>query len=806
MKIHTNDFKLQIKEAGRQIDSIITYIDGNEEITLHDELYKVTPHYNANLLKSVMKQLDIESTIDIPLNTIINYQFGLLVNNSYEYIDFGNYVVYKSEKQEDLNRYKIICYDKMLYAMKQNEDLGLTYPITIKNYLNAIGTAIGLNVKNTTFANQDLTIPTELYAGLNYTYRDILDEISQATGSNIVINNDDELEVRYFTSTNDTIDEHFLKNINVNFGERYGNINTLVLTRSAGADSIYYPSILPENPIEIKIEDNQIMNFNNRVDFMPGILNKISQFYYYINDFSSTGICYYDVCDIYNINIDNNTYQCVMLNDEINVTTGLEEIIYTEMPEESVTDYNKADKTDRRINETYLIVDKQNQEIESVISNVTEQDQKIATISQTVEELNSKISDIADITVSQETNNASLTFTDINQSEPIRIEIHPIVTNISYLYPRANLYPSDLQYLPDRKIRFTNTNTDEVVDYELPTDLLYYDSNNYDEFILDYDSQTCIVNKRVGYNADGTTYVLTTPTTISYTYPQILLNDGDYTVELVGYSIGYMMVRLMAQNIYTTQFATKAELTSSITQTRDAIELEVSEKLDEEDFTSANIMLKINDDTSLATIKADKINLNGVVTANDNFKINTDGSMEAKNGKFSGRIDLYDSHGSAVLFDIHSSENNEESTFFTSAEGRVGNHCHLGTFLDGGGFMELTGDGYTIVKSSGIITPEVIQTSKEDSKKNFEKLDKGLDIIKGIDIYKYNFKNENDDYKKHIGFVIGDKYKYSKEITSNENDGVDIYSFVSVCCKAIQEQQEQIEELKEKINKLEGGR
>jgi polyhydroxyalkanoate synthesis regulator phasin len=507
-----------------------------------------------------------------------------------------------------------------------------------------------------------------------------------------------------------------------------------------------------------------------------------------------------------------------MLNDEINVTTGLEEIIYTEMPEESVTDFSKADKTDRRINETYLIVDKQNQEIESVISNVTEQDQKIATISQTVEELNSKISDIADITVSQETNNASLTFTDINQSEPIRIEIHPIVTNISYLYPRANLYPSDLQYLPDRKIRFTNTTTSEVVDYEIPADLLYYDSNNYDEFILDYDSQSCVINKKVGYNADGTTYVLSTPTTISYTYPQILLNDGDYTVELVGYSIGYMMVRLMAQNIYTTQFATKAELTSSITQTRDAIELEVSEKLDEEDFTSANILLKINDDTSSATINADKINLNGVVTANSNFKINTDGSMEAKNGTFTGgKITLYESSGNAD-FTVQTNDGSKyvaifpNNIFIETTNGGLYINSTTGmhrAYLFNDSFdpqLYLNGNGDTRVKSSGITTPEVIQTSKEEDKKNFEKLNKGLDIIKNIDIYKYNLKLENDDEKKHIGFVIGDKYNYSKEVTSKNNDGVDIYSFVSVCCKAIQEQQEQIEELKEKINKLEGGR
>lgn len=43
-------------------------------------------------------------------------------------------------------------------------------------------------------------------------------------------------------------------------------------------------------------------------------------------------------------------------------------------------------------------------------------------------------------------------------------------------------------------------------------------------------------------------------------------------------------------------------------------------------------------DDSGVTIKADKISLEGLVTANNNFKILLDGSIEAKNGKFSGHI------------------------------------------------------------------------------------------------------------------------------------------------------------------------
>ena len=73
MKAHTSGFKTTLIELGRELKGVITY--GNT--TLEEEIYSITPHYNADLLKSVMKQLDIELSVDIPLNTIINCQIGI---------------------------------------------------------------------------------------------------------------------------------------------------------------------------------------------------------------------------------------------------------------------------------------------------------------------------------------------------------------------------------------------------------------------------------------------------------------------------------------------------------------------------------------------------------------------------------------------------------------------------------------------------------------------------------------------------------------------------------------------------------
>ena len=289
-----------------------------------------------------MKQLDIDSNVEIPVGTVLRYEFGVKVDGEYEYINFGNYIVKEIEKQEDTNSYLITCYDKMLYSMIEYTGLSVEYPVTIRDYINAICESIGLTFKNKNeeFANYDKQITKELYlseegTSLGYTYRDVLDELAQVTAGVICINENDELEIRYINNTGDTIDEEYLKDVNVTFGEKYGAINTIVLSRSANSDNVYYPQELPENPVEFKISDNQIMNFNDRSDYLPDIYEKLNGLEFYINDFSSTGITYYDLYDLYNVKIGDNTYPCLMLNDEILITQGLEENIFVDRPEES---------------------------------------------------------------------------------------------------------------------------------------------------------------------------------------------------------------------------------------------------------------------------------------------------------------------------------------------------------------------------------------------------------------------------------------------------------------------------------------
>lgn len=388
MRTHTQEFRNQIIEMGREIDSKITYTIDDEMVELDAEmLNSITPSFQGSILKSVMKQLIIDANVDIPRGTEINYKFGLKVNGEYEYLDFGNYIVEKSTRKEDTRSYEIECYDAMIKTMVDYEDMALVYPISIRDYLNEISAYFNLTFKNINddFANYDKEIPDELYlgedgSGLGYTFRDVLDELAQVTASTICINNNNELEVRYITDTEEIFDEEYLKDVNVTFGEKYGPINSVVLSRSGESDNVFLQdeeSVANNGLCEVKIIDNQIMNDNNRADYLPSILERLNGLEYYLNDFSSTGITYLELCDKYYINIFGNTYTCVLFNDEILVTQGLQENIYTELPEETETDYKTSDTDDRKINKAFILVNKQNQTIEALTSKVSNLDTTI---------------------------------------------------------------------------------------------------------------------------------------------------------------------------------------------------------------------------------------------------------------------------------------------------------------------------------------------------------------------------------------------------------------------------------------------
>lgn len=204
-----------------------------------------------------------------------------------------------------------------------------------------------------------------------------------------------------------------------------------------------------------------------------------------------------------------------------------------------------------------------------------------------------------------------------------------------------------------------------------------------------------------------------------------------------------------------------------------------------------------------------EINLTGDNTTikSNNFNVDKNGNMVCKNATVNGKITSNDANITGgyinlntarsqgdLVFNIHDDENSH--TFIGPVNASIG---YIGSNVSTGVYLQGEAGGESLVQAQMII-----QTSLESQKKNIEKLeDIGLETIKKIDIYKYNFKTQEDTDKKHIGFVIGNNYNYSKEITNTNNSGVDNYAFTSLCCKAIQELTTKVEELENKIKEME---
>lgn len=237
---------------------------------------------------------------------------------------------------------------------------------------------------------------------------------------------------------------------------------------------------------------------------------------------------------------------------------------------------------------------------------------KTAQLSLDVNALRGEIGDVTDITATQE-GNGILQFDNVNASEPINMIVKPTATeDIVRVFPSPNLYPSPTLFTKSLKMYFHNTTEDETFVYTLPSDLRYFDGVA-DEFQWDYENQTCEIIRRIGLDSNFDKYVLDEEIIEIYDMPFIFLTTGDYTINIPSFPNVYMKIRLMSQNMYTSQFATKVELKASVEVASTAINLEVSKKVGNNEIIS-----KINQTAEAIKIQAGKIDISGVLTAINN--------------------------------------------------------------------------------------------------------------------------------------------------------------------------------------------
>lgn len=217
----------------------------------------------------------------------------------------------------------------------------------------------------------DYPVNQELWENIDgITYRDIFQQIAQATGTTCIIKEDKV----YFKCLNDTNESLTYDNMfKLKLEEKYGEINSVVLSRTPQEDNIYMrdeESIRDNGLTEFKIENNEIID-KDRDNAMTPIYEALKGISYYPFETTTEGLGWYEIGDKLDIVNDlGDVFNTALFNYSITIDGSIKETLKTTADTKTQTQYQYATTIGKRIKNTEIIVNKQEQYIESLVTDV----------------------------------------------------------------------------------------------------------------------------------------------------------------------------------------------------------------------------------------------------------------------------------------------------------------------------------------------------------------------------------------------------------------------------------------------------
>ena len=800
MKIVSDNIKNALKQPTTQRKGKIL-VNGNYYEVYNVEYY-ADSYEDGNVIgNAIASQLDFDLPYMEKFNTF-KYFDGVWTGNEYEYVDMGTFTVFDEQDEDEFNKH-ITSFDNLIKFNAPFEEVG-TYPKTLYEELQNICQQAGVELVNATIPNGNFQIENNQFVN-GETLKTVLKAICQISGNYAIIK-EDKLILQL---TNDT-DEKIIKSQHepTTWKRKSYGINQVIL-QLGDVEGEYViredkEDIAKNGVHKLVITNNPFAYTQDKRDtLIDNLFNQVRGFGYIPFEMSYEWLNYLEIGD--KITIDD--IETIVLRIQGKSPKSLESVMAAPATIDSSVEYvDNTDNIKNKISRVEIIVDKHNQMIQSIAK---------------------KVADVSNIV----TGVGSITLENAHEGPLHKLTIKG---NVNLIYPSNNLFPSSNLYPKSFKLQI-----DETI-YDLDINCLnYINSNVCDEFV--YENGNCYIIHRVGIDENGEMYELTNE--VIEQRKNILINVlENSTITLIEFGNAILTAEYLLQNQYTDVFATEAYVNSEIRQTADEINLEVSKKVNEDEVVST-----INQSSEQITLRANRLVVNS-----SGFTLDGEGNMIATSGNIAGfninanefKVNVRDKYiytrddttrmneiinGATPTdeekekFDINGNGIIDKDDVLLALRKINGYASSEGTFaihtdnanevisLEGNGngyrgsigMDKITIDQYfgrTAIIEENISCETMTQTSLKEKKKNFETLENAIEILKKVDIYKYNLIKENDINKKHIGFVIGNDFNYSEEITSEKNDGVDLYSMTSVLWQAVKEQQEEIEKLKEMIN------
>ena len=337
--------------------------------------------FDGQLFKTIMKQVEItvKNANEIK-DKDINFQYGLFINNKFEYIDLGNYFIKDIEDSKKKDEITVTGYDRMIRFMKtfKQSELQLTYPCKMLKLVQKMCEVCGVELYSTDFYNADLDVEEDFFTAQELTYRDVLEKIAQATLTTAFIEDN---KLNLYKVSNDAIekiDKSYLTDLTIK--EKFGPANALVLGRGDVEDNIEETdekSISQNGRCEIRFDENEFIEFQ-RKKVIKGMFEQIKGLEYYSFEASDVGVMWLKPCACIELgDKEDSLYKSYYLKANITINTGISSDIEAELPDETNTEYKVTTKEEKKTLKVERLAKKNEGKIQDLVEETTENSKKI---------------------------------------------------------------------------------------------------------------------------------------------------------------------------------------------------------------------------------------------------------------------------------------------------------------------------------------------------------------------------------------------------------------------------------------------
>lgn len=528
------------------------------------------------------------------------------------YYSLGNFLVTKPSSDDVKDK---TSFEAMDYAKKFNivfDGTTLQYPCTALELATECCRQAGVTLGTLDFTNYDFVIPNNQYVE-NETCRKVMQDIGKLAYSWVRIDCDNKcyIDFDYGTTvdTYNTITTHNYYDLSLQ-KKVFGPVNRVVIGMRdvEGENAVIEDaeSIEEYGVTEIQLYDNNITYTPELRQAAISSATKLFGLMYTPLEVNTTGHPWL----IGNEKIEvidgaGNSWYTYPFDRTIVYSGHIKTKLTSKADTKTETEYKNYGDLETEVRKTRIVVDKQEQEIQALASKIVE--------------LVNTTEDVGEIT--------------LENAFPGPLHNLEIRGNISLLFPHNGLYPSNTLYPKD-----TYLQVDDAL-YKLDFDYLNYISETvYDKYVYEDGKQW--IERNVGVDEHGQLYAL--ESTVIENKSDLIINVGENsTITLLSFGNAILRSEYFIKNNYTETFATQAYVNSELKVAIDEINAEVSAKVDEDEII-AKLNLGIRNGQGVVELVG-----NTVTIESDNFKLEEDGSIQAKNGSFSG--DIFLANGGKVI-------------------------------------------------------------------------------------------------------------------------------------------------------------